>query len=111
MLTAVSEIRPRALEYQPTQTKGMFLKLVVIVTVLIASALFYVWCRVQVLNQGYVLSKSKSKEVELSKINEKLKLEELHLMNPSRIEKIAREELGLILPAPNRIKYVGEEIK
>lgn len=107
----VPRTRSSAVKLQHSQPAGVFIKSVVIVMVIIASALFYVWSHMQIFNLGYVLSDTRSAERELRKTNEKLKLEVLRLVNPSRLEKIAREEIGLILPGPNRIIYakVGDD--
>jgi cell division protein FtsL len=56
----------------------------------------HVSARVLVVRTGYQLSELESEHRALTRENDRLKLELATLKNPSRLEKIAREELGMM---------------
>jgi cell division protein FtsL len=61
-----------------------------------AVGVVHVSARVLVVRTGYQLSELESEHRALTRENDRLKLELATLKNPSRLEKIAREELGMI---------------
>ena len=72
----------------------------------IALLLVYTWCRIQCVQTGYEISKA-------AKINEKriarnnnLKIEHAYLKSPERIARIAKENLGLIMPTAKQIMVI-----
>lgn len=75
-------------------------------TVLCAStaAICQVWTRMRAIEYGYKLSKASKVHAELREANRRLRLEVAVLTSPSRIAKVAAEELGLRPPAPEQIR-------
>ena len=71
----------------------------VLMAVFIAELLFYTWCRVQYTQIKYDIAKQSAAVQQLSAMQDNLKIELAHLKSPRRISKIAREQLGLILPS------------
>ncbi len=70
-----------------------------ILTILsISIVLFYVWERVGILKDGYKIRKMTKRKNELSEEKGLLRSEAAYLKSPQRLERIAREELGLIAP-------------
>ncbi|QRN99888.1 cell division protein FtsL [Archangium violaceum] len=61
--------------------------------------ILHVTSRVLVVDMGYRLSKAESEERALTRENDRLKLELATLKNPARLEKLAREKLGMAMPA------------
>jgi cell division protein FtsL len=72
--------------------------------VLVGSALFYVWTRHEVTSWGYSISRATERQSQLKEMNRELRLEVASLRSPSRIESIARKELGLDFPKPGQIQ-------
>lgn len=60
----------------------------------------HVSARVLVVRTGYQLSELEAEHRTLTRENDRLKLELATLKNPSRLERIAREELGMIPASP-----------
>ncbi len=71
--------------------------------IFIAELLSYTWCRVQCVGVGYEISKESDSYRNLIALQNNLKIELAHLKSPKRIEKIAKEQLGLIVPTPKHI--------
>ncbi len=61
--------------------------------------ILHVTSRVLVVDMGYRLSKAEAEERALTRENDRLKLELATLKNPARLEKLAREKLGMSMPA------------
>jgi cell division protein FtsL len=83
--------------------------LVYLLPVLLAGALFaavgivHVSARVLVVRTGYQLSELEADNRALTRENDRLKLELATLKNPARLERIAREELGMIPASPGDV--------
>lgn len=75
----------------------------VIMAVFIAELLLYTWCRVQYVRIGYEISNATKSHSNLLTLRRNLKIELAHLKSPERIEKIAKQQLGLITPTPKQI--------
>jgi cell division protein FtsL len=56
--------------------------------------------RVSVIDLGYTLSHLHQEQQELLRENARLRLQVLTLRAPARLEKVAREQLGMTLPDP-----------
>ncbi|UCG14775.1 MAG: cell division protein FtsL [Deltaproteobacteria bacterium] len=67
------------------------------------TAFAYVWCRVQVVHLGYMLSKTHRVHSQLLDDNKKLHLELARLKAPERVERIAIQQLGLTHPSKDQI--------
>jgi cell division protein FtsL len=70
---------------------------------LLFSGFGYVWCRVQVVNLGYLLSDIHRLHTRLVNDNKKLHLELARLKAPERVQRIAIEKLGLKHPTKDQI--------
>ncbi len=69
----------------------------------VCELLIYTWCRVQYVNVGYELSRVAEKHAALVTLQNGLKVELARLKSPARIEKIARDKLGLVRPSANQV--------
>ena len=70
---------------------------------LLLSGFGYVWCRVQVVHLGYLLSDAHRIHTQLLNDNKKLHLELARLKAPERVERIAIQQLGLKHPTKEQI--------
>lgn len=61
--------------------------------------ILHVTSRVLVVDMGYRLSKAETEERALTRENDRLKLELATLKNPARLEKLAKEKLGMAMPS------------
>lgn len=79
----------------------------IIVTVLAAMFLFglfaYGWQHYQWIQYGYRIEEAQKKKEQLSEIGRQLRLERASLRDPSRIDSIAREKLGMVAPSPGQL--------
>lgn len=67
-----------------------------------AELLFYTWCRVQYVRVKYEIQEQTTRIRKLAAMQDNLKIELARLKSPQRIAKIAREQLGLVMPTPNQ---------
>ncbi|MBN2466775.1 MAG: cell division protein FtsL [Deltaproteobacteria bacterium] len=73
------------------------------ITTLILCLLLFVWSRIEVVQIGYELSRWNKIYQERIQENQRLRVETSTLRSPSRIETIAKKELGLTNPKPEQI--------
>jgi len=66
---------------------------------------FYVWYQTESVKLGIDLGKSEDRIRELEQAVEALKMRKAALLDPARVEKIARESLGLIDPKDDEVIY------
>jgi len=85
---------------------NMFPYLMVIMVLLTLLALFHVWSRVTVIDLNLRISEADNAISEARQEAGRLRLEIASLKTPGRIEKIAKEELGMTLPADIQIRPV-----
>ncbi|MCD5397841.1 hypothetical protein LR003_02780 [candidate division NPL-UPA2 bacterium] len=80
--------------------KGRFFiwKCLILTIIFFSLILFYVWGRVERLGVGFEVREGLRRKGKLIEENELLLSEVTGLKSPQRLEKIAREELGLIIP-------------
>lgn len=83
--------------------KPRLIPLMLFVALVFGISLFFVWSRIQVFQFEYAISSLESELREGRQENRKLRLEAASLRNPSRIERLARNKLGLRLPDPAQI--------
>jgi cell division protein FtsL len=69
----------------------------------IGELFFCAWCRRQSFRMDYEITESNTKMQRLTARQEKLKIELARLRSPRRIAKIAKEQLGLIMPTSGQI--------
>ncbi len=79
------------------------LSLMIFIVLVFGISLFFVWSRIQVFEFEYAISSLETELRESEQENRQLRLEAASLRNPSRIERLARNELGLRLPTPSQI--------
>jgi len=77
-----------------------------IIFLLILSLMFLVWSRSQITSLGYQISQANGEQTQLLKLNQKLKIEGASLRSLSRIESIAKEQLGLVNPEPQHMVFI-----
>ncbi|WP_375767069.1 cell division protein FtsL [Archangium gephyra] len=75
-----------------------------------AVGFIHVTSRVLVVDMGYRLSKAEAEERALIRENDRLKLELATLKNPARLEKLAREKLGMSMPAGSLVIALPAEL-
>jgi cell division protein FtsL len=83
--------------------KSNLLLFILLMFFLIGGSLFYVWSRIQVVQQGYEISRVLKEERALTEMNKKLRVEIATLKSYARIEKIAVEELKMTKPKPDQV--------
>lgn len=100
---------PEAVSQVPLKINGFTLHrprlapLVVVLLVVTLLSLLFVWSRIHAINLEYRIS-SLEKEIRLhQRQNQELELEAAFLARDQRIEKLARNQLGLRDPAPGQI--------
>ncbi len=64
---------------------------------------FHVTARLMVVDSAYKLSRLEQEERRLAQENDKLELERATLKSPARLEKLAREQLGMGPPPPGAV--------
>jgi len=79
------------------------LSLFVFMSLLLVLSLFFVWSRIQVINLEYQISSHEEHLREMHQENKRLRLESASLRNPTRIERVAKSELGLRFPSPEQV--------
>jgi len=72
----------------------------------IGELLFYTWCRVQSIQVRYEISELTADRERLMMLQDNLKIELARLKSPRRIAKIAKEQLGLILPTNKQLMLI-----
>ncbi len=85
---------------------NMFPYLMVVMVLLTLVALFHVWSRVTVLDLNLQISEADGAIREAKQEGSRLRLEIASLKTPGRIEKIAKEDLGMTLPTDVQIRPV-----
>ncbi len=72
---------------------------VITMSILLLLLLFaFLWIRIYVFEIGYQISAEVNLQKQLLQENRKLKIERASLSSPSRIEEIARNQLGMVSP-------------
>jgi cell division protein FtsL len=73
----------------------------------VATLTFYIWHQAAVIQIGFQTSRLVEKRAGLEEEIKKLETDKAALLAPVRVDRIAREELGLIEPQPGQIIYEG----
>ena len=81
------------------RTTGMWM---LMMSIFIIELLFYTWCRVQNVQYGYDISKEIKNQKQLITYQNNLKIELARLKSPDRIARIAKKQLGLIMPTTDK---------
>ena len=69
--------------------------------------LLFAWQHFQCVRNGYQIEQLKTERVALEEWNHQLRLEQASLVDPQRIDTLARRELGLVAPNPQQVIRVG----
>ena len=88
---------------EPVKTRNLY-KTVALGAVIAAFCMLYVYQHYRYIDLGFQLEDLKAKTQQAKVVNSKLKLEIAGLRAPSRIDVIARKELGLTQPTSNQIR-------
>jgi cell division protein FtsL len=75
-----------------------------------AVGILHVTSRVLVVDMGYRLSKAQSEGNTLTRENDRLKLELATLRAPARLERLAREQLGMVMPSGSAVVSLPPEL-
>jgi len=75
-----------------------------------AVGILHVTSRVLVVDMGYRLSRAESEGHSLTRENDRLKLELATLKAPARLERLAREQLGMVMPPGSAVVSVQPEL-
>ena len=81
-----------------TPRKAMAGVWVLLMGLFFIQGLFYVWCRVQCVNAGYGIEQEMNRRQALLRERSTLNIELNWLKSPERIETLARDRLGLVMP-------------
>lgn len=65
-----------------------------------------VWRGLAFINVGYQIRSLERKQSELLNMNRALEIERAMLSSPERVERVARERLGMIEPTPDQIRII-----
>jgi cell division protein FtsL len=71
-----------------------------------AAALAHVWVRLQVVELGYEIAREKAAADQLAMTNARLRIEVEGLKTPARIEQLAKKDLKMAAPDPDRIRVI-----
>ena len=81
--------------------------LITLLSVCLGGAVFLsVWKGLAFISLGYEIRALERREGELIHLNQELEIEKGMLTSPERIEKIAREQLGMIDPSPEQLRVI-----
>lgn len=68
---------------------------------------FYAWQHFECIQLRYQIEQLQAQEAQASELNQQLHLEVATLRSPSRVDAIARNQLGLTVPVPGQIAPVS----
>ena len=87
----------------------MIIASMVLIIAFVAEMLFYAWCRTQYVNVNYKIQEQTIRKRQLEAMQDHLKIELRRLKSPRRIAKIAREQLGMVMPTPQQTILLPKE--
>jgi cell division protein FtsL len=82
------------------------LKVVLVLTPIALALTGFTWIHLQVLDAGYRIDRLEHTLHDLERQESRLRLEAAYLSNPERIERRAREELGMRPPTVDQLVFV-----
>ena len=83
--------------------RGFFVCTVCMILLLMLSFLLFLWVRLYIFDIGYQISSAHAVHEKLVEENAQLRIERASLRVPSRIEHIAQQKLGMVLPRSNQV--------
>lgn len=99
-------LKRQKIERRKKKRERHVLPLFLLIALFIGSLIFCVWSRLQVTYLGYQISQANNEHEQLLNLNKQLKLEVASLKSLSRIETIAKNQLGLVNPKPDQMVFV-----
>jgi len=98
----------KAEQRQGVASPGLRELLAGVVLVLVIGAFIFVtvWRGLAFIDVGYQIRGLERKQSELLNMNRELEIERAMLSTPERVERVARERLGMIEPTPDQIRIV-----
>jgi cell division protein FtsL len=96
----------KKLEVTVSQRWDLFPYLIVVLALFTVVSLFHVWSRVRVIDLNLQITEADRQMKNLQQEKSRLKLEIASLKTPSRIESLAKGELGMVLPADQQVIVV-----
>ncbi len=100
------EKRLRWRKTAPEVNRNLIFVVLVVALVFIGSSLLYVWSHHQIISLGYETSEAAREEQAYLQENKRLRLELAALKAPSRIGKMAQQQLGLGTPQKEQLIIV-----
>ena len=97
---------PRRIETAADQRNDMFPYLMVVMVLLTIVSVFHVWSRVKVVDLNLQINDLRRDLKAQEQEQGKLKLEAASLKAPTRIEALAKGDLGMILPTEQQVIVV-----
>jgi len=88
------------MEKSELKTMGIWIMLL---SVFIVQLLLYTWCRVECVQIGYEIGNEENNQREFISVQNNLKIELARLKSPERISEIAKNRMGLSIPAPEQM--------
>lgn len=101
-----SSLRTQRVRTVRKRERGSFFMFLLSILILFSVVLFYLWLRLEVVKLGYDISHANIVHLRLIEENKRLKLELSRLKSPERIERIAKEQLGLHYPSGSEVRIV-----
>lgn len=89
------------------QKRRLFKDWVLLVSVIILTALTYVWTRIAIIETGYRIVALRDAQKLLKEDQSKLSLEAATLRNPERLEDMARNDFGFVRPKTDQVVYLS----
>ena len=94
-----------------SRSRGFLLLWTIAVAAATAAFVLHLGLRLRNVELGYALSESRARQVSLLEKRRVLQLENASLRTPARIDRIARELLGMDVPGHDRILSVGGSVR
>ena len=83
--------------------------LLALMLLFVVEMIFFGWCRTQYMNVNYKIQEQTTRKRNLMAMQDHLKIELRRLKSPRRIAKIAREQLGMVMPTPQQTIILPDE--
>ncbi|NOK31772.1 cell division protein FtsL [Corallococcus exercitus] len=102
----------KALSRPSVSVAGVLMHLlpaVMLFTLFAGVGILHVTSRVLVVDMGYRLSNAEGESRSLTRENDRLKLELATLKAPGRLERVAREQLGMAMPKGGAVVSLADE--
>ena len=104
--SAQIQVNQRLVRERDRQKSRELWRFLLVAAVLAVPVLGYVWQRVDFLRVSYRYERLQKEKQALLEQEEQLKVERATLMDHDRIERLARQRLGLVDPSPDDVRNV-----